>query len=81
MEKQLVVRIDPELKDKVTALARAEGKTSSQLIRELLEEYVRRRDMTTYFDSLWSRVGGQLEEKGVGPKDVEEAIRQVRKGR
>jgi predicted DNA-binding protein len=78
MEKQLVVRIDPELKDKVAALARAEGKTSSQLIRDLLEEYVRKRDMSAYIDSLWSRIGEQLQETGVEAGDVDEAIRQVR---
>jgi predicted DNA-binding protein len=78
MEKQLVVRIDPELKDKVSALARAEGKTSSQLIRDLLEEYVRKRDMSAYIDSLWSRIGEQLQETGVEAGDVDEAIRQVR---
>ena len=78
MEKQLVVRIDPELKDKVSALARAEGKTSSQLIRDLLEEYVRKRDMSAYIDSLWNRIGKQFQETGVEAGDVDEAIRQVR---
>ncbi len=42
MSVQMIVRIDTGVKKKVDALAKAEGKTSSKVIRELLEEYVHR---------------------------------------
>lgn len=81
MEKQMVIRINPELKDKVANLAKSEGKSSSQLIRELLEEYVRKRDMGGYVDSLWSRIGERLGESGAGPQDIEDAVKKVRESR
>ncbi|MFW5792087.1 MAG: ribbon-helix-helix protein, CopG family [Desulfohalobiaceae bacterium] len=81
MAKQLVVRIDPELKDKVATLARVEGKTSSQVIRELLEEYVKKRDMGSYIDGLWDRIRQQLEAEGAQQSDVAEAVQKVREGR
>jgi len=34
----MIVRIEPGLKDKVNRFARAEGKTTSDVVRELLEE-------------------------------------------
>jgi len=38
MSTQMIVRIEPGLKDKVNRFARAEGKTTSDVVRELLEE-------------------------------------------
>jgi predicted DNA-binding protein len=35
MATQMMVRIDPELKSRFNKLARAEGKTTSQMVREL----------------------------------------------
>lgn len=36
MATQMMVRIDPELKSRFNKLARAEGKTTSQMVRELM---------------------------------------------
>ena len=38
MNTQMILRIDPELKSKVSNLAKAEGKRVSEVVRELLEE-------------------------------------------
>lgn len=46
MSTQMIVRIDPVLRQKVSTLTKADGKSVSEVIRELLEEYVRARDIS-----------------------------------
>jgi predicted DNA-binding protein len=78
MTTQMIVRIDPDLKAKVNNFAKIEGKSVSEVVRELLEEYVKSRDIGSYIDSLWERIGGKLTSSGAGPKDVKRVIRNVR---
>jgi predicted DNA-binding protein len=78
MTTQMIVRIDPELKNKVNNLARAEGKSVSEVVRELLEDYVKNRDIGLYIDDLWQRIGDKLESRKVGAQEVQRAIREVR---
>ena len=78
MNTQMIVRIDPELKDKVNNLAKAEGKSVSEVVRELLEEYVKNRDISLYIDDLWERIGGKLTSRALGPEDIERVIQEVR---
>ena len=79
MNTQMIVRIDPELKNKVNSLARAEGKSVSEVVRELLEDYVKNRDIGLYIDDLWQRIGDKLKSHQVGPKEVQRVIREVRR--
>ena len=65
MNTQMIVRINPELKSKVNNLAKAEGKSVSEVVRELLEGYVRDRDIGSYIDDLWGRIGGELRSRGL----------------
>jgi len=74
----MIVRIDPELKARVTNLAKAEGKSISEVVRELLEDYVRNRDIGSYIDDLWKRIGTKLRSRGVGPEDIQRVIQEVR---
>jgi metal-responsive CopG/Arc/MetJ family transcriptional regulator len=74
----MIVRIDPGLKTKVNNLAKAEGKSVSEVIRELLEEYVRNRDIGSYIDDLWGRINTQLTSRGVKPEGIQRVIRAVR---
>lgn len=78
MATQMIVRINPELKNKVNNLAKAEGKNVSEVVRELLEDYVKDRDIGAYIDDLWERIGGKLTSRGHTPKDIQRAIREVR---
>ncbi len=39
MPSQMIIRIDTELKDQVNKLARIEGKSVSEVVREMLSEY------------------------------------------
>jgi predicted transcriptional regulator len=81
MEKQMIIRIDMELKDRLSRLARAEGKTSSQIVRELIRDYVKDRDIAAYIDGLWTRIGAKLAARGVRPPDINKAIAESRKKR
>ncbi len=78
MATQMIVRLDPELKAKVNNFAKVEGKSVSEVVRELLEEYVKTRDINSYIENLWERIGGKLASSGFGPKDVKRIIRDVR---
>ncbi len=78
MATQLIIRVEPSLKNKVSQLARAEGKNLSELVRELLVQYTKERDMSAYIDNLWERIGNDLTQGNITEADIEEAIRQVR---
>ena len=78
MSTQMIVRIDPELKTKVNTIAKTEGKSISEVVRELLEDYVKDRDIGLYIDDLWERIGAKLESRGFDPKDIKSAIQEVR---
>ena len=75
---QMIVRVDPQLKTAVMSLAKAEGKSVSLVVRELLEEYVKNRDIGSYIDDLWERIGDKLASHGKAARDVQRVIKQVR---
>jgi len=78
MATQMIVRIDPNLKDKISRLAQSEGKNLSELVRELLEKYTKERDMGAYIDDLWASIGKKLSKNNISESDIENAIKQVR---
>ena len=78
MEKQMVVRINEDIKKKFYKVARMEGKTASEKIREMIEEYVRENDLSTVVDNLWERVSKKIAAKGYGERDIDTAIEEVR---
>ena len=78
MTTQMIIRIEPSLKDKVNRLAKAEGKNLSEVVRELLENYTKERDMGNYIDDLWNSIGKTLSQKNIEESGIEEVIRQVR---
>jgi predicted DNA-binding protein len=78
MTTQMIVRIDPALKNKVSNFAKAEGKNVSEVVRELLESYVKNRDIGSYIDDLWSRIGTKVKKQGFGSDDLDLIIKKVR---
>ncbi|WDN89405.1 hypothetical protein BuS5_02373 [Desulfosarcina sp. BuS5] len=78
MATQMIIRVEPSLKTKVSQLAKAKGKNLSELVRELLEKYTKERDMSAYIDSLWDRIGQNFSKNNISEADIEEAIKQVR---
>jgi predicted transcriptional regulator len=81
MSTQMIVRIDPGLKAKVNNFARADGKNVSEVVRELLEAYVKNRDIGAYVDDLWDRAGNKLRSRGSGPEDIQRMIDDIRAGK
>lgn len=75
---QLIIRVESNLKNKVSRLAKAEGKNLSELVRELLEKYTKERDMGAYIDGLWAQIGRNLSKNNIKESDIENAIKQVR---
>jgi hypothetical protein len=81
MAHQMLLRIDPELKAKLDRVARAEGKSSSGMVRELIAAYVKERDIGAYIDGLWNRVGDKLKAKGAEPERIDQAVKDARRRR
>ena len=79
MTTQMIIRIEPDLKDRLNRLARGEGKTSSQMVRELITDYVKERDINSYIDDLWNRIDKKLTAKGMKSKDINRVIKEVRR--
>ena len=50
----------------------------SELVRELLEKYTKERDISTYIDNLWDRIGNNFSKNNISEANIEEAIKQVR---
>jgi predicted DNA-binding protein len=81
MSTQINIRINPELKEKLYKLARAEGKPASRMVRDIIAEYVKDRDIGAYVDDLWNKIGGKMRSRGIKTGDVVKAIRETRKAR
>ena len=79
MTTQMIVRMDPKLKDRLDTLARREGKTTSEIVRELIEEYIKEKDIGPYIDDLWDRIGRKLKSKGARLSDIDRAVKGARK--
>ena len=80
MTSQLIIRLDNDLKVKVSKVARSESKTTSQVVRELLQNYVAERDIEGFIDGLWNRIGEKLKSLDIDVKDVDRVISDVRTG-
>jgi metal-responsive CopG/Arc/MetJ family transcriptional regulator len=76
---QLLIRIDPELKKRLDRLSRAEGKTTSHMVRELIRDYIKQRDISGYIDGLWARIGIKLRARGTTQSAINRAIIETRK--
>ncbi|GAB5047383.1 ribbon-helix-helix protein, CopG family [Thermodesulfovibrio sp. TK110] len=78
MTEQLIIKVDKKTKRKFARIARMEGKTTSEKLRELIEQYIKERDIEKYIDKLWNRIGVKLKSKSVTPELIEKAIRDHR---
>jgi len=76
---QITIRIDPEIKKRFSKLVRAEGKTPGQALRELIESYIKERDIRAYIDDLWTRIGEKLRSEKSKQRDINRVIKEARK--
>ena len=78
MSNQLIVKMDKELKDQFQELARREGRNISEIVRNLVKDYIQERDMSAYIDQLWMKIGDEMRAKDVTPDCIVQAIRDTR---
>jgi len=81
MATQILIRVDEDLKRKVQKLARAEQKSVTQKIREILYQYVEEHDIERSLKSLWKEIGEEIKKAGYKPSDVNRIIKEVRSGK
>ncbi len=74
MAKLLSVSIPDDLMREAEAIARAQGKTKSELVRDAL----RRQIELEQFRELQRYGRRRAEERGIGPEDVERLVDEVR---
>ncbi len=79
--KQLIIRLDEETREKMSRLARSEGKSSAEVLRTLIAGYIKDRDISGYIDDLWSRSRQKLKARRLGPREMTGIIREVRAAR
>jgi predicted DNA-binding protein len=79
MAEKIIIRVDRNLKNDFTKLARMEGKTTSDKVRELMADFVAENDFSKIIDNLWSRISEKIEKKGFSKKDIDKAIEEARK--
>ncbi len=79
MSVQMLIRVEPETKEASRQIARQEGKSSSFIVREIIKDYLKDRDLGAYVDDLWNRMGKKLNAGGIDLQDVDKAIKDVRK--
>ncbi|MCE5330022.1 hypothetical protein LLG07_06805 [bacterium] len=78
MDEKLIIRIDKNLKDDFGKLARIEGKTTSDKVRELMADFVSENDFSKIVDDLWSRISEKIVDKGFTEKNINDVIKDVR---
>jgi predicted transcriptional regulator len=74
MARLLSVSVPDELAAEAEALARATGKTKSEVVRDALRRHVQHEQ----FAELWRYGRGRAEALGVGPEDVERLVDELR---
>jgi CopG family transcriptional regulator/antitoxin EndoAI len=75
MARLLSVSVPDELIADIEALARAQGKTKSEVVREAL----RRQLLLERFHEVQAYGRAWAEERGIGPEDVEALVDEVRR--
>ena len=78
MGSQILIRIDDETKERFYRLVRMEGKSASEKIREMVEDYIAKTDISHVIDNLWSRIGLKIKDKGFREGDIEKMIQDAR---
>jgi len=78
MNTSLIVRIDKDKKERFERMARKQGKTVSEVIRQFVDEYTERSDMRGYLKPIWDEVSKRFERQGITQKDIDETIKEVR---
>ena len=78
MSVQMRIRIEPEIKEALNKFAREKGKSANTLVEEMIKNFIKERDLETYIDDLWNRIGKKLKSKDIKEGDISTAIKESR---
>ena len=81
MNTQLVIRLDEATKERFARISRQEGKTASEKMRELIDAYIRKADLTLVVDGIWESIGERMRKDGVTADDIDRVIAEARASR
>ena len=82
MQQRRQQQIDDLKKERIAQLAKMEGKSVSTVLRELIDSYLKERDISVYIDDLWRRIGKKMKAHGIDSEaKVDKLIHEVRKSR
>jgi predicted DNA-binding protein len=79
MTTQMLIRIDSRKRKTLDKLSKSEGKTTSEVVRELIDTFITEHDLSGYIDGLWNRIGQTLKRKGYSEADIPRLIKESRK--
>lgn len=78
MNTQMIIRIDEKIKNDFNKLARSNGQTVSEAIRELMQIYIQERDASSYINNLWGRIESEIKINQVSETDIAKIIKSSR---
>lgn len=78
MQSQIIIRIDSNIKSKFQKIARMEGKTTSEMIREMMMDCIAQKDFAAAVDKVWDKITVEFNKRGITDKDIEKAVKEVR---
>ena len=78
MSVHMILRIDPDLKEKYRKLAIREGKTMTEKTIEMIEAYIQENDFEAMVDRVWKDLSREMKGKGSLRKDVKRKISEAR---
>lgn len=74
----MLVRVDDETKERFERVAKRNGFSVSEVIRDLMKDYIKERDKTAQIGDLWNRMSVQARVSGLTVKDIPRIIKEVR---
>lgn len=78
MQSQMIIRVDFNTKSKFQKIARMEGKTTSEKIREMMKDYIAQKDFAAAVDRVWDKITTEFKKRGITENDIEKTIKEVR---
>jgi predicted transcriptional regulator len=74
----MIIRVDSNTKSKFQKIARMEGKTTSEKLREMMKDYIAQKDFAAAVDRVWDKITIEFKKRGIAESDIEKAIKEVR---
>ena len=81
MTTRMLIRIDSRKWKTLDRLSKSEGKTTSEVVRELIDTFITEHDLSGYVDGLWNRIGQELKRREYSKADIPRLITECRKAK